>query len=367
MEKVLQIYGYETFSSGSGEHAVMKLREEFFVTLITDLQMPGMNGLELIREARRIHPEISTILVTGLATEEIKLKAKGEGVNGFFPKPIDFDELFGFLNTLTREKRGPAASGNACFGTDRYAEAIENYSKGEKHMALLVAENITKDYHAGEVTVRALKGVSFDIEPASFVSFVGPSGSGKTTLLNLIGCLDKPSGGRLLVAGMEVSSLSKTDAAVFRGTHIGFIFQSFNLIPILTAYENVEYPLIMVQNIPASKRRKRVEELLSAVGISDQQKKRPDQLSGGQKQRVAIARALVTHPNLVLADEPTANLDHETAMSILRLMKKIRDELETTFVFSTHDNRIIGEAESIYTIEDGVLKTGGNKGGRSND
>jgi len=233
-------------------------------------------------------------------------------------------------------------------------------------MRLIVAENITKNYHLGEVTVRALKDVSFSIEKGAFVSFVGPSGSGKTTLLNLIGCLDKPSGGRLLVAGMDVSGLGKTDAAVFRGSHIGFIFQSFNLIPILTAYENVEYPLIVVRNIPAPGRRKQVEELLAAVGMSDQRNKRPDQLSGGQKQRVAIARALVTHPDLVLADEPTANLDHDTAMSILRLMKKIRDELETTFVFSTHDNRIIGEAEVIYRIEDGVLKTNGNNGGRDN-
>ncbi len=230
-------------------------------------------------------------------------------------------------------------------------------------MKLIIAENVTKDYQAGEVTVRALKGVSFDIESASFVSIVGPSGSGKTTLLNLIGCLDKPSGGRLFVAGVDVSSLGKTDAAVFRGTHIGFIFQGFNLIPVLTAYENVEYPLIMVQNISASKRRKQIEELLAAVGMSDQQNKRPDQLSGGQKQRIAIARALVTRPNLVLADEPTANLDHDTAMGILRLMKKIRDEFRTTFVFSTHDARIIEEAESIYRIEDGVLKTGNGGGG----
>jgi len=233
-------------------------------------------------------------------------------------------------------------------------------------MSLIVAEDIIKEYHVGEVTIEALRGLSFEIEPSSFVSFVGPSGSGKTTLLNLIGCLDKPSGGRLFVAGMDVSGLGKTDAAVFRGTHIGFIFQSFNLIPILTAYENVEYPLIVVQNIPSTRRRKQVEELLAAVGMSDQQNKRPDQMSGGQKQRVAIARALVTHPDLVLADEPTANLDHDTAMSILRLMKKIRDELETTFVFSTHDNRIIGEAEVIFRIEDGVLKTNGKNGGHGN-
>lgn len=234
-------------------------------------------------------------------------------------------------------------------------------------MEQIIGQNLSKVYQNGEVPINALKGVTFSIEKGAFVSIVGPSGSGKTTLLNLIGCLDKPSGGTLFVAGMDVSSLGKADAALFRGTHIGFIFQSFNLIPVLTAYENVEYPLIMVQNIPADKRRKRVEELLAAVGMSDQQKKRPDQLSGGQKQRVAIARALVTNPKLVLADEPTANLDHDTAMTILRLMKKIRDELETTFVFSTHDNRIIGEAESIYRIEDGVLKTNGNGGGRRND
>jgi putative ABC transport system ATP-binding protein len=230
-------------------------------------------------------------------------------------------------------------------------------------MELIIGENVSKVYQAGEVSVRALKGVSFSIPKGAFLSVIGPSGSGKTTLLNLIGCLDKPSGGKLLVAGMDVSSFGKTDAAVFRGKHIGFIFQSFNLIPVLTAYENVEYPLFMVQNVPSRKRKERVQDLLAAVGMSDQQNKRPDQLSGGQKQRVAIARALITNPELILADEPTANLDHETAMSILALMKNIRKELDTTFVFSTHDSRIIGEAESIYRMEDGTLKTNGNGGG----
>jgi putative ABC transport system ATP-binding protein len=231
---------------------------------------------------------------------------------------------------------------------------------------LIIGQDLSKVYQTGEVPVNALRGVSFSIPKGAFLSIIGPSGSGKTTLLNLIGCLDKPSGGKLLVAGMDVSSFSKTDAAVFRGTHIGFIFQSFNLIPVLTAYENVEYPLFMVQNVPASKRRKQVQDLLAAVGMIDQEKKMPDQLSGGQKQRVAIARALVTHPELVLADEPTANLDHDTAMSILALMKRIRRELDTTFVFSTHDSRIIGEAETIYRMEDGILKTDGNGGGRKN-
>jgi putative ABC transport system ATP-binding protein len=230
-----------------------------------------------------------------------------------------------------------------------------------------MGKDVAKVYQSGEVSIEALKGVSFSIEKGAFVSVVGPSGSGKTTLLNLIGCLDKPSGGRLLVAGTDVAGLGRTDSAVFRGSHIGFIFQSFNLIPVLTAYENVEYPLIMVQDVPVSQRRKQVEELLEAVGMSDQQKKRPDQLSGGQKQRVAIARALVTHPELVLADEPTANLDHDTAMGIIRLMKEIRRELQTTFVFSTHDLRIIDEAERIYRIEDGHLKANQNRGGNEHD
>jgi putative ABC transport system ATP-binding protein len=229
-------------------------------------------------------------------------------------------------------------------------------------VSLIVAEAITKTYKTGAIAVDALKGLNFSIPAGAFVSFVGPSGSGKTTLLNLLGCLDKPSGGQLLVAGMEVASLGGTDAAIFRGKHIGFIFQSFNLIPVLTVFENVEYPLVMVQNVPALERRKRVSELLAAVGMSEHSRKLPDQLSGGQKQRVAIARALVTKPKLVLADEPTANLDHDTAMTIIRLMKAIRDRLQTTFVFSTHDPRIISEVESVYRLEDGILKpsAGGN-------
>ena len=225
-------------------------------------------------------------------------------------------------------------------------------------MALIVAQDLKKTFRTGDVSTEALRGVSFSIEEGAFVSFIGPSGSGKTTLLNLIGCLDKPSSGKLLVAGMEVTSLNGTDAALFRGKHIGFIFQSFNLIPVLTVFENIEYPLVMVQNVPAGRRREAVEKLLEAVGMTEQRAKKPDQLSGGQKQRVAIARALVTNPDLVLADEPTANLDRDTAMTIIHLMKAIRDKLRTTFVFSTHDARIINEVESVYRLEDGILKPG---------
>ena len=228
-------------------------------------------------------------------------------------------------------------------------------------MSLIVAQDVRKSYATGAVEVKALRGVSFDVEAGSFLAFVGPSGSGKTTLLNLIGCLDKPSGGRLEVAGVDVTRLTRRQAAACRGEHIGFVFQSFNLIPVLTAFENVEYPLVMVQNRPASERRARVRDLLEAVGIADQQDKSPEQLSGGQKQRVAIARALVTRPALVLADEPTANLDRGTAAMIIALMKTMKNELNTTFLFSTHDTRIIGEVERIYTLEDGQL-IGSEKG-----
>jgi putative ABC transport system ATP-binding protein len=233
-------------------------------------------------------------------------------------------------------------------------------------MSLIVAENITKDYKVGEVSVRALKGVSFAIEPASFVSFVGPSGSGKTTLLNLIGCLDKPTQGNLRVAGTDVVHLDRNQSADFRGNHLGFIFQDFNLIPVLTVFENIEYPLLMVQKTPGGERKKRVLGLLEAVGMIEQKDKYPDQISGGQKQRVAVARALVTNPKLVLADEPTANLDHTTAYTVIELMKKMKEEMKTTFVFSTHDQKIVGEAEIIYSLEDGELIWKKVQGGKNN-
>jgi putative ABC transport system ATP-binding protein len=233
-------------------------------------------------------------------------------------------------------------------------------------MSLIVAANITKEYQTGDVTVRALNGLSFEIEPASFVSFVGPSGSGKTTLLNLIGCLDKPTDGKLMVAATDVLHLDRKQSASFRGSNIGFIFQDFNLLPVLTVYENIEYPLLMVQNTPAAERNQRVNALLQAVGMTDQRGKFPDQISGGQKQRVAIARALVTNPKLVLADEPTANLDHKTAYMVIELMRKMRDEFGTTFIFSTHDQKIVGEAEIIFTIEDGELKGKEIQGGGGN-
>ncbi len=222
-------------------------------------------------------------------------------------------------------------------------------------MSLVIAKQIEKTYQMGEVAVPAIRSADFVIEPASFVSFIGPSGSGKSTLLNMIGCLDRPTSGSLKVYDTEVAELDRNSAAIFRGQHVGFIFQDFNLIPVLTVAENIEYPLLMVQNWESQRRKQRVQELMDAVDIANHADKYPDQLSGGQKQRVAIARALVTHAKLILADEPTANLDHTTAFRIIDLMKKMRDEYDTTFIFSTHDNKIMDAAEIIYTIEDGKI------------
>ncbi|NMG16872.1 ABC transporter ATP-binding protein [Aromatoleum bremense] len=222
-------------------------------------------------------------------------------------------------------------------------------------MSLVIAKDLTKIYRAGDVEVPAIRGADFVIEPASFVAFVGPSGSGKSTLLNMIGCLDHPTAGTLTVLDTDIATLGRRAAAEFRGKYIGFIFQDFNLVPVLTAYENIEYPLIMVQKWPEARRREQVRRLLDAVGMSAQADKRPDQLSGGQKQRVAVARALVSNARLVLADEPTANLDHDTAYRIIELMKKMRDEFGTTFVFSTHDPKIMAEAEVTFTLEDGIV------------
>jgi len=222
-------------------------------------------------------------------------------------------------------------------------------------MELVILEDAKKSYVSGEVITSALSGINLSIKPGKFVSFVGPSGSGKTTLLNLIGCLDKPTEGKVFVAGVEINRMDRKTAAKFRGDNIGFIFQNFNLIPVLTVYENVEYPLIMVQNVPPEKRKQKINDLLGDVGMLDQKNKYPAQLSGGQKQRVAVARALVTEPKLILADEPTANLDHETAYKVIGLMHNMKKEFNTTFIFATHDSKIVGEAEVIYTIEDGLI------------
>lgn len=222
---------------------------------------------------------------------------------------------------------------------------------------LVVAKDLVKIYQSGEVEVKALRGVSFEIDSGQFVSFTGPSGSGKTTLLNLIGSLDVQTSGELIVAGQAVNQLNIRQRANFRGNNIGIIFQDFNLIPVLTVRENIEYPLLMVKPTPAAERHKIVSELMEKVGIAEQAEKFPNQISGGQKQRVAIARALSTAPKLVLADEPTANLDKATSTRIIDLMKELKNQLGTSFIFSTHDPRVVSHADVIYVLEDGQLQT----------
>ena len=222
-------------------------------------------------------------------------------------------------------------------------------------MSLIELANVTKIYRTGEVSVNALKGISLQLEKQSFVSIIGPSGSGKSTLLNLIGTLDKPTQGTIRVNGTDVNTFDRAGAAAFRGKTIGFVFQNFNLIPVLTVYENIEYPLLMLDRLPSKERRDRVLRLLDKVSMTDQKNKFPNQISGGQKQRVAVARALVTNPQIVLADEPTANLDHASAFMVINIMHEMMNEFGTTFIFSTHDPKIVGEAEIIHTLEDGII------------
>jgi putative ABC transport system ATP-binding protein len=220
--------------------------------------------------------------------------------------------------------------------------------------AVVRLRQVTKTYDAGAVEVAALRGVTFDIPAHRFSMIVGPSGSGKTTLLNLIGCIDKPTDGAVEVCGEDIGKLRDNRLSDFRARNIGFIFQSFNLIPVLSAYENVEYPLLLL-DMPAKERRKRAAAMLEAVGLRDQQRQRPNELSGGQKQRVAIARALVNHPEIVLADEPTANLDTKTGAAIIDLMHRVQAESKTTFIFSTHDPQLMSHAEATFMIRDGQL------------
>jgi len=224
------------------------------------------------------------------------------------------------------------------------------------HQAPVVRlEGVHKQYRSGEVEVSALNGVSLEIPAQRFTMVVGPSGSGKTTLLNLLGCIDVPTSGRLEVCGVDILSLGNDAQADFRATHIGYVFQTFNLIPVLTAYENIEYPLLLLGMEPRE-RRKRTLEMLDQVGLAGLGVRLPNELSGGQRQRVAIGRALVKRPSLVLADEPTANLDSKTGDLIVELMHRVQAEAATTFVFSTHDPRLIQRADEVFTLKDGVLQ-----------
>lgn len=220
---------------------------------------------------------------------------------------------------------------------------------------MITAHHLKKVYQTGEIRQEVIKDLSLEINEGEFISLVGPSGSGKSTVLNMLGCLDTPTKGEITINGSPITGMSRTKMANFRGENIGFIFQSFNLIPVLSVYENIEYPLIMIQNLPEEERKSRVLTLLEEVGMLDHKDKTPDKISGGQMQRVAIARALVTNPKIVFADEPTANLDTKTAHMIIELMKKIQREHQTTFVFATHDEKIVSNVDRLITLVDGEI------------
>ncbi len=224
--------------------------------------------------------------------------------------------------------------------------------------------DVTRVYKIGEVETRALNGVSITIGSGEFTSLVGPSGSGKTTLLQLIGCLDQPTSGRVVINGKETTNLNRNQRADLRKGTIGFVFQFFALIPTLTAYENVEMPLLLNGKNPAE-RKHRVMELLEAVDLMDRVHHRPDQLSGGQQQRVAVARALATNPTMILADEPTANLDTTNGEQVMDIMKKLNHETGVTFVFATHDPRVIKHANRVVTLQDGLITNDSNTNGKS--
>jgi putative ABC transport system ATP-binding protein len=223
-------------------------------------------------------------------------------------------------------------------------------------MEVTRVENVTKEYTVGHVITQALRGVNLTIQDKEFTALVGPSGSGKTTLLQLIGCLDQPTTGKVFVNSKDVSTLNKDQRADIRRGTIGFVFQFFALIPTLTAYENIELPMLL-NNMDFASRAARVKHLLELVDLSDRAKHKPDQLSGGQQQRVAIARSLSTDPVLVLADEPTANLDTENGKQVMETMVRLNKETGVTFVFATHDPRVIQYARRIVTLHDGQIET----------
>jgi putative ABC transport system ATP-binding protein len=215
--------------------------------------------------------------------------------------------------------------------------------------------NVTKDYHLDKVVVPALRGVDLHVAPGDFISIAGPSGSGKTTLLNLIGCVDVASSGTVTIAGHDTKSLSDRQLTDLRLDTLGFIFQSFNLVPVLSVFQNVEFPLLLQRRLGASARAIRVNALLAKVGLDKHAQHRPSELSGGQRQRVAIARALVTAPKIVLADEPTANLDSKTGDAIIDLMKEMNKSEGTTFIFSTHDAKVMAHADRVVRLADGLI------------
>ncbi|HJN74205.1 MAG TPA: ABC transporter ATP-binding protein [Myxococcota bacterium] len=223
-------------------------------------------------------------------------------------------------------------------------------------MSIVSVRGATRDYTQGEHTVHALRGVDLDVESGEFTVLMGPSGSGKTTLLNLIGGLDEPSGGTIQVEGKDLAAMTGGERSRLRLKRLGFVFQAYNLIPVLSAFENVEFVLEMA-GMPAAERRERVMETLASVGLAGMEHRRPDQLSGGQQQRVAVARAIASKPALVLADEPTANLDSKTGTELVELMRELNEEQGVTFVFATHDPKVMERAKRIVRLVDGSVES----------
>lgn len=222
-------------------------------------------------------------------------------------------------------------------------------------MPLLNLKQVKKVYEQGDIKVEALRGIDLEIEKGEFTTVFGPSGSGKTTMLNLIGALDKPTDGTVRVNGDSIGELNKNELALLRRNHIGFIFQSYNLIPVLSAFENISFALRIARKNSKSEEKEKILDLLKAVGLEGLEDRKPAELSGGQKQRVAIARALIKEPKLVLADEPTANLDSDTSHEVLKIMLKMNQELNTTFIFSTHDPLVMDYATRLLELRDGKI------------
>lgn len=223
-------------------------------------------------------------------------------------------------------------------------------------MAIIKTENITKIYNSKVLPVTALKNINLEFEAGEFTAIVGPSGSGKTTLLNILGGLDRPTEGKILIDGTDITSMKDSKLIDYRLKNIGFVFQSYNLIPVLTARENVSF-IMLLQNKSTKEMNQRAEELLTQVGMADKIDVRPSKLSGGQQQRVAVARAIASKPKFILADEPTANLDTASAFNLLEIMLKLNREENITFIFSTHDQRVVDKARRVITLEDGLIKS----------
>jgi putative ABC transport system ATP-binding protein len=254
------------------------------------------------------------------------------------------------MSENTQKQSGPGVAG--------IVEATlpgSNSAATWKDGALIRLRQVTRIYKEGTLEVLALRGVDLDVAEGEFTALAGPSGSGKTTLLNIIGVLDHASAGRVEVAGQDIGRLERGAAADFRLAKVGFIFQAYNLVPVLTAYENAEFTLLL-RGVPAAERKSRVHPLLERVGLGDMMDRRPHELSGGQQQRIAVVRALATRPAIVLADEPTANLDSDTSAGLLDLMQELNEELKTTFLFSSHDPVVIERARRVVRLLDGRVK-----------